>query len=333
MSSELWLRFDIRGAGWSASSAELCAAAIEQAVWAEQNGFDAVTFGEHHGAADGYLPSPLVLAAAIAARTHRIRLHLGALLLPLSHPLRLAEDVSVLDNISNGRVDVTLGLGYLPSEFSMFGVDIRRRGALMDEGIAALRAAFSGKPFEYRGVSVRVTPQPVQAGGPKLFIAGAVAASALRAARLGDGFYPTLPTPELLELYRRECQNLGRPVGPIIDMTGPACVYVSLDPERDWARAGPHMLYEMNTYSRWARESGVLTPWQEVDDIEALKATGAYYVVTPDECVALFNRVRAAGKHIAFNPMCGGLHPDIAWQSLELMAQAVLPRLRHPLEN
>jgi alkanesulfonate monooxygenase SsuD/methylene tetrahydromethanopterin reductase-like flavin-dependent oxidoreductase (luciferase family) len=328
MGSELWLRFDIRGAGRCVSSAALCAAAIEQSKWADEHGFDAILFGEHHGAEDGYLPSPIVLASAVAACTQRIRLQLGALIVPLHDPVRLAEDVCVLDNVSNGRVDVTVGIGYLPSEFAMFGVDIKKRGALADEGLRVLRGAFSGQPFEYRGRQVRVSPAPVQVGGPKLFVAGAVDASALRAARLGDGFFPTVPTPSLLDLYRRECERLGRPMGPIIDMSGPAGIFVSRDPERDWARVGPYMLAEMNGYSRWAKEGGALTPWQETEDIEALKTTGAYHVVTPDECLALLERESNAGRHIMFNPLCGGLHPDIAWESLDLMAKEVLPRFR-----
>ena len=332
MSIEMWLRFDIRGAGIAASSATLCSAAIEQAVWAERNGFDAILFGEHHGTDDGYLPSPMILASAVAARTQRIRLQLGALVVPLSHPLRIAEDVAVLDNVSNGRVDVTIGVGYVPSEFAMFGVDYQRRGALADEYIAAMRGAFSGKPFTYRGKQVRVSPEPAQPGGPEIMVAGAMKVSALRAARLGDGFFPTVPTAELFDLYRSECERVGRPIGRCIDMSGPTSIHVSHDPERDWARVGPHFLHETINYRRWARESGTLTNYpNDVMNLDELKATGAYHVVTPDECVSLLNRERAAGRYIMFNPLCGGIHPDIAWESLELMASDVLPRFRHQL--
>lgn len=326
MATELWLRLDIRGAGLAVSSQELCAAALEQAVWADKHGLHAILFAEHHGTDDGYLPAPMVLAAAVAARTKKIRLQLGALIVPLSNPLRLAEDICVLDNISGGRVDVTLGVGYVPSEFAMFGVDLKQRAALMDDGIAVLRGAFTGKPFSYRGRQVRVSPTPVQRGGPQLLIAGAVKASALRAARLGDGFFPTVPLPELLDLYRRECERLDKPAR-VIDMSGPSSIYVSRDPERDWARVGPHMLHEMNTYNRWAREAGTYTPFRfDVTDLETLKGTGAYHIVTPEECLALLQRERAAGRYTMFNPLVGGLHPDIAWESLELMAAEVLPK-------
>ena len=327
---DLWMRIDIRGAGLAVSSRELCAAAIDMAGWAENNGFDAILFGEHHGTTDGYLPSPMIMASAIAARTSRIRLQLGALVVPLSHPLRLAEDICVLDNISNGRVDVTVGVGYVPSEFKMFGVDFHQRAKLIDEGIIAIRNAMSGNPFMFRDTEVRVSPGPVQPGGPEIMAAGAVKASALRAARLCDGFFPTVVNDELLDCYRSECVRLGKPIGRIIIMNGPVSVHVSRDPERDWARIGPHMLHEMNTYNRWARETGIGTPFpHDVSEISTLRATGAYHIVTPDDCVKLFNAERDAGRCIMFNPLCGGLHPDIAWQSLELMAAEVLPRFKH----
>ena len=331
MTTELWMRIDIRGAGIAASSPELCAAAIDQAVWADENGFDAILFAEHHGTADGYLPSPMIMAAAVAARTKRIRLQLGALILPLSNPLRIAEDVAVLDNISNGRVDITVGVGYVPSEFAMMGVDMKKRPSLTEEGITTLRRAFTGEPFEFRGRKVRVTPKPVQPGGPEIMHAGAVPASALRAARFCDGFFPTVVTPELLAIYRDECARVGKPVGRIVDMTGPSSIHVSHNPERDWPRVAPHMMHEINTYGRWSRESGTLTNYTfpEAKDIAGLKAIGAHHVFTPDECLAFLQNKRANNTSFLFNPLCGGIHPDIAWESLRLMEHEVLPRFKH----
>jgi alkanesulfonate monooxygenase SsuD/methylene tetrahydromethanopterin reductase-like flavin-dependent oxidoreductase (luciferase family) len=327
MSGEVWLRFDVRGGGRAVSSAELYGAAIEQAAWAERNGIDAVHVTEHHGTEDGYLPSPIVMAAAMAARTKSIRIHLGALILPLHNPLRVAEDVCVLDNISGGRVDVTVGIGYVPSEFAMFDVDMKRRAALVEEGIAVLRGAFSGRPFMFRGREVRISPAPVQPGGPKIFIAGAVEATALRAARLGDGIYPTIVTPALLDLYRNECVRLGRPVGRILDITGPLTIHVSTDPDRDWSRVGPHFLHEANAYGKWAAELGTPTPFAAMQDVASLRASGLYQVLTPDQCVDFIAAQHAVGRDVSISPLCGGLPPDIAWESLELLGSHVLPKL------
>lgn len=328
MDVRLWMRFDIRGGGLAVPASALAAAAVEQGEWAERNGFGAVLLSEHHGSEDGYNPSPMILGGAIASRTRTIRLQMGAVILPLLDPLRVAEDICVLDNISDGRVDITVGIGYVQAEFTMFGVDYKRRAALAEEGIETLRAAFTGQAFTYRGRPAHVTPPPVQTGGPEMLIAGSVPARARRAARLGDGFFPVVSSPELFECYRAECERLGRPVGRIVDMTGPVFVHVSEDPERDWPRLAPHLLHEMNGYGKWANESeGMRSPFRPVTDLEELKASGAYAVLTPAECLAFLVTQRAAGRYTMFNPLCGGLHPDIAWESLELFAKSVLPRL------
>src|SRR6202035_301081 len=100
--------------------------------------------------------------------------------------LRLAEDLAVLDGLSEGRVDVVLGGGYVQGEFDMFGVPLAERPARVEEAVAVLRASWTGEPFEYRGRTVRVTPTPHRAGGPPILLGGASPAAARRAARIGD---------------------------------------------------------------------------------------------------------------------------------------------------
>src|SRR5829696_5725131 len=116
----LALRYDLRHPPVAAASLDdLYAASIAQCEWGDQNGFDVVYLGEHHGAEDGYMASPIVQGAAIASRTSRIEIHFSALVAVLHHPLRLAEDLATLDIISGGRVAVTLGIGYRPHEYEM----------------------------------------------------------------------------------------------------------------------------------------------------------------------------------------------------------------------
>lgn len=194
-----------------------------------------------------------------------------------------------------------------------------------------MRGAFSGKPFHYRGRDVFVSPGPVRRGGPELLVGGSVEASALRAARIGDGFHPTIPDAALIECYRAECKRLGRPVGRIINHRGPLSVHVSRDPERDWARVGPSMLHELNAYSKWSRENGTISPFNAVkESVDELKASGLYLIVTPEECVAFLDAQYAQGTDTHITPLCGGLHPDIAWESLELLGSEVLPKLSRP---
>src|SRR4029453_14298674 len=126
---------------------------------------------EHHFVDDGYLPSWTPVAGAMAARTKRVRFSSDICLLPFNHPIRLAEDLAVLDNLSGGRVELGVGMGYAPHEFRGFGISIPQRLSRTEEGIAVLRRCFTGERFSYHGtryqfddvVIRRRYPQP---GGP-----------------------------------------------------------------------------------------------------------------------------------------------------------------------
>ena len=137
------IRFDMRAPAFGASTTDLYAAAIDMSAWAEQHGALAAVLCEHHGSEDGYLPVPLILGSAIAARTERLMLTL-VVILPLYDPVRLAEEIAVLDIISKGRASYVFGLGYRPEEFEHFGVEVSHRGRLADEKIGRLRALLAG---------------------------------------------------------------------------------------------------------------------------------------------------------------------------------------------
>lgn len=144
--------------------------ALEQLAWvdAEAPGVDSVWLTEHHGFADGYLPSPMIVAAAVAARTRRLRIAQGIVLLPLyGHPLRLAEDSAVLDVLSSGRFELGVGMGYRADEFDAFGMELRTRKGRFDEGLDIIETALRGERFSYEGryytvLDGMVTPPPVQ---------------------------------------------------------------------------------------------------------------------------------------------------------------------------
>ncbi|MEM7253846.1 MAG: LLM class flavin-dependent oxidoreductase, partial [Pseudomonadota bacterium] len=154
----------------------LYAEILDQVEWLDQLGADLVWFTEHHFVEDGYLPSWTPVAGAMAARTKRIRFGTDICLMPFNHPIRLAEDLSVLDNLSNGRVEVGIGMGYAPHEFKGFGIPQSRRVSLMNEGIEVLQRCFAGERFSYQGKryqfeNVQIKPGYVQSGGPPLWIA------------------------------------------------------------------------------------------------------------------------------------------------------------------
>jgi probable F420-dependent oxidoreductase len=171
----------------------LYAEAIELAVAAESAGFDAFWVSEHHGFPDAYLPSPLTLLGTVAARTSRIALGTGVVVAPLASPLRLAEDAAVVDQLSNGRLILGLGLGYAEHEYRAFGVDTRTRGAHLTDLVGFLRTAWSGATFDwdgpcYRADGLRVMPTPVRPGGVPIWLGGYADAAVRRAARFGDGY-------------------------------------------------------------------------------------------------------------------------------------------------
>jgi alkanesulfonate monooxygenase SsuD/methylene tetrahydromethanopterin reductase-like flavin-dependent oxidoreductase (luciferase family) len=328
---ETVVRFDMRGPAFGPPMPELYQAALEMVQYADQHGVDVVMLSEHHGAEDGYCPSPTVLAGAFGARTSRARLRIACVILPVHDPVQLAEQVLVVDQVSNGRIEVVVALGYVDHEFAMFGRSMRERPRLMEHNLRVLSEALTGCPTTVGDHTFALTPAPVQRPRPPLLGAGAVPASARRAAQYCDGFYPMTTDPELRELYRNTCRELGRPVGPIVDTMGPMFVHVTDDPDKAWASIGPHALHEMNSYGRWAAESvggDLRHPYQLVEDVAAARASGMYAVVTPDECLDLMTRCDEAGHSLVLTPLLGGLSPDVAWPSLTLFFEEVLPRYR-----
>ncbi|MEN8184123.1 MAG: LLM class flavin-dependent oxidoreductase [Myxococcota bacterium] len=320
------LRLDMRAPSFSSASAsELYAAALEMAEWADQNALTMITVSEHHGIEDGYLPSPVPLAACLAGRTRSIRIGIMALLLPLYDPVKLAEDLAVLDLASEGRVGVTAGLGYRRAEYELLGSDWEGRGRALDEGLEVLLRAWRGESFEYRGRPVKITPLPGTKPHPFLAVGGAGRNAARRAARFGLPFQPSVDTLEVFELYRSECERLG--ATPVLLPPGSGEVtWVSEDPDRTWSEIGPYLLHNAMSYRSWQPEGQQSVVDSEAETVEDLRREGKYRVLTPDECV------EAAGalgplEALMLYPLCGGTPPKLAWQSLELFANRVLPRL------
>ncbi len=320
------LRFDMRApADGPADIRDLYDAAIEMSVWAERHGGLAAVVSEHHASPDGYLPSPIVLATAIAARTTALPITVAALLVPLHDPVKLAEDMAVLDVISRGRVAYVAGLGYRPEEYAMFGQSLGRRGRRIEECLTVMRRAWRGETFEHAGRTIRVTPTPCTPGGPLLMYGGGTTAAAHRAARFGLGFFAQTWVPGLEDAYRDECRRLGNEPGLcFVPPPGTATsVFVAEDVDRAWNDIGPFMLHDARMYASWLGRSDAVSKSNAVT-IDALRSEqGAYRVLTPDEAVEYIERHGALPLH----PLCGGCPPPLAWQTLDLVANEVLPAL------
>src|SRR6266446_5064045 len=139
----LW--YDFRNPSqWHQSPDQLYAATLDQIAWGENHGFDDVWLSEHHFIEDGYLPSILPVAAAIAARTKRIRIASGVLLMPFQNPVRLAEDIAVVGIISGGRFELGVGVGFKLEEFESFGVPFKDRGSRTNPSLDIMRRHPSG---------------------------------------------------------------------------------------------------------------------------------------------------------------------------------------------
>ena len=320
------MRFDMRvPADSRASSSELYAAALDMAAWGEAKGCSMAVVSEHHGSPDGYLPSPLVFAAAVAGRTRTLPIQVAALIVPLHDPVRLAEDMAVLDIASGGRVSYVVAVGYRAEEYAMFGRELKARGRRMEASLEVLHRAWTGEPFEYEGRPVRVTPVPATPGGPPMMMGGNSPVAARRAARFGMGFLAQGGDPSLQSLYTEECKKQGITPGPcIIPPDGaPMSVFIAEDPDRAWAELGPYLLHDARMYAAWlgTAESASLSRAATVESLRAEQ--GAYRIYTPDEAIAA---VRSYGV-LMLHPLCGGLPPDLAWPTLELMARKVLPGL------
>jgi alkanesulfonate monooxygenase SsuD/methylene tetrahydromethanopterin reductase-like flavin-dependent oxidoreductase (luciferase family) len=264
------------------------------------------------------------MAAAIAARTKKMRILLGAVILPLHDPVKVAEQIGVLDLISGGRLDVVFGAGYVRSEFDMFKKSLHERAKLMDEGLSIIQRALTGERFEADGREIFIRPLPVQKPYPRLFVGGGVPASAHRAVRFNAGLYPL--NPEIIPLYKEGCAKAGRAPGPIVLNIG--WLHISEDPEKTWHEVAPHVMHVAKSYAEWTEGTASSSPFQGMDNIEALKASGIYRVVTPDECVKLAAEADQIGADFGLAPIIGGMNPKTGWESLELFLERVLPRIQ-----
>ena len=323
---QLNLRYDMNRPAFGAPHPALYRAAVDQAVWADRLGFTQVFLAEHHGAEGGYCPSSMILAASILGATRNIVAHLSALVVNMHDPLRLAEDLAVLDNLAPGRIWLTAGMGYRPHEFEMFGRDITKKLAIMNETMATLKDAWTGEPFEYQGRIVRVTPAPATPGGPKIYMGGSTEKSAIRAGKAGYQYFPGHP--DLFNIYRSEREKAGFPPPEPLMKPAASFLYVSDDPERDWPILAPHVAYATNTYAEWAKERGVGdTRYKAAGTVEALKALPNIKVLTPDDCFAYLKEL-GPGTSVTFHALFGGLDPEVSWRGLKLFEKDVLPRLR-----
>jgi alkanesulfonate monooxygenase SsuD/methylene tetrahydromethanopterin reductase-like flavin-dependent oxidoreductase (luciferase family) len=333
LSSDPWevksmftLRFDMRAPAMGAPTRDLYKAALDMSAWAEERGGLSIVLCEHHGAADGYLPAPMALASAIAGRTSRIPIMVAIVMLPLYNPVRLAEEMVVLDIISGGRASYVGGIGYRPVEYEMYGVDYKRRGAIAEENLQVLLKAVTGEPFEHEGRHIHVTPAPLTPGGPRINWGGGSLPAARRAGRYGIGFFGQKEDPKLRDAYEAEARANGHTPGMCIlpPKDSASTVFVADDLDKAWAELGPYLMNDVLGYAEWNEGNTDTTSLSFAKTAEELRAeNNSHRIMTVEQAVA---HVRA-GNPLALHPIIGGLPPEVAWRYLETVVDKVMPAL------
>jgi hypothetical protein len=286
--------YDFRNpAPWRQPWADRYADLLEQIDWVESStDLAGVSLSEHHFVDDGYLPSVMALAVAVAARTERVEIYTNILQLPLHEPLRVAEDAIAADLISRGRVRLGVAVGYREQEFLGLGTRTEDRRDRMEEALDIFEGAFSGEAFDHHGEhwdipELTVSPPPHTPGGPEIWIGGTAKPALERAARRASGFLAT--TNEEVEGYFAACERLGTPPERR-NASRNAWLLVEEDPERTLSEIGDHMLYQVNQYI----EYGFLKV-PPYDDAQVLLDQGYYTLVDAAGAIAEIEKSRDVG--------------------------------------
>ncbi|MDQ0907360.1 LLM class flavin-dependent oxidoreductase [Streptomyces canus] len=296
-------------------------AALDMAAYADEHGITTVQTEEHHGVDNNWLPSPFAFAGAVFGATRRIAVTVSAVIGPLHDPLRLAEEIAVLDLLSGGRLVTVAGIGYRPEEYALFDVEWSRRGRLQDELLETLLKAWTGEEFEYRGRTVRITPRPFTDPHPLLLVGGSSRAAARRAARLGLPFFPSAHLPELEAYYKERLVEYGTEGWTMMPTAETPLLHIAENPDEAWARHGEHFLHEARTYASWQSGDIHSAVRSAAASVEELRAEGVYRILTPDECV------EQGLDNLVLHPLAGGMPVEEGWRSLRLFAEEVLPAL------
>ena len=323
------------------SSEEIYARGLEQAQAAEALGFRNVWLGEHHFSTYGYLSRPLQLATYIAAKTTRLRVGTAVIVVPLHHPLLVAEEIAMLDVLSGGRADVGLGRGYQRYEFERFGLQLDSGGQRWDEGLDILLKAFERKPFTYEGKlynipETSIYPKPVQKPRPPIWITAQSPYSIEAAVRRGlnvltGGFgVPIERLADFGRFFGKVVEDTKPPRQPLVGVQ--RAVYVTKD-AADAREAAEQARWNMrvtlslrNNYERVENGHAIPIPAKSEPTIDEL--LDRFLVVgTPDTCIRQIKRVQEVVglSHFNCSFWFGDVDQSRVLRSMELFAHEVMP--------
>jgi hypothetical protein len=336
---DLGLMFSFRNpAAWRRPFTETYRNELALIEEAERLGYDTIWLTEHHFADDGYSPSIIPIAAAVAARTERVRIGFNLLLLPLHDAVRMAEDIATLDVLSGGRIDVGLGQGYARHEFEGFGVDRADRLGLFREGLDVLKGLWTSDTFSYSGKhynikQARLSPKPVQQPMPPLWI-GATSEPGVRRAGLRGTNLLGLTNPKLQQVYEQARVEAGLPIE-----TARALqlhwAHIGETDDDAWNEAAPHFHHLLSVYAQWIIEAedpgntvrnAVIPPVEELRNTRPVLFKPAFG--DPATVAESLNRSIGAVRttHLALG-MLPGMDPQVARASMERFTRSVAPLL------
>jgi probable F420-dependent oxidoreductase len=309
--------------------------ALDEVTRAEELGFDSVWMEEHHSVTNHYWPSPIPVLAGFATRTSRLVLGTDIIVAAFHHPVRLAEDVVMLDAISNGRFVLGIAIGYKPDEFALYGVDLEKRGARFEEQLAIMKGLWTQERIQFKGayytLEGRLEPKPVQKPHPPLWIGGWGDITLGRAATLADNWIPG-PTADLARLLAGKQQFLerrqaaGRPAPVEWPLTRDVII---ADTDRE-ARA----LAEEHIMVAYRREyaGGWRHPFIDASiatDLDKLMAD-RFIIGGPEQCLTRIRRfVEQYGMtHLICRMFFPGMPHARIMRGLELISREILPAFR-----
>ena len=305
---------------------------------AESYGFDSVWAGENRPRepGPGHVPSPLLILAALS-RSTRLRLGTGVLLLPIWHPLALAYDAAVLDNLCSGRLVLGVGVG-VPQLMERYGLPPEEAGSRMEETLRALKKLWAGEQrFRGKHFSIEggVYPAPVQPGGPPLWVGGKLARSVERAAALGDGWYAATPYHFALiqkqsQRYRERLDALGRDRARATVAVN-RIVFVAETDAQARKEGKAYISQVLEFYRRigqlWDAQGNLVG---DQEDLYEMLGDALYFAGSPETCARSIRKYRdeAGVNYINLRISMGGMPLELAARTVTLLGERVLPQFR-----
>jgi alkanesulfonate monooxygenase SsuD/methylene tetrahydromethanopterin reductase-like flavin-dependent oxidoreductase (luciferase family) len=280
------------------------------------------------------------LAAAIAARTKKIRIGTFVLLMPLHEPLHVAEEAVTVDALSNGRFDLGLGQGYVPREFTGFNVPREERSRRLREGVAIIQRLFTEDHVTFEGKCYTVRdatlyPKPTQQPHPPIWIGARSRSATERAAR--NGFHLAGTGEHQVQIYRDALAAAGRNPDDF-NVAQLRFGYVAAKREKAWDECEFGLHYLLTRYGDWIAEANDVpgdenfTKIPPVGELRKANAAGmigeGFMVGTPDDAIAQIGQIEQHATHLALGLALPGIDPKKIRASMKLFAEKVIPHFR-----